>query len=125
MRETATSAIPMEALGLYRLAVAATPGAEIKANFGFPYTAVNGNMHSFLDKSGTFALRLTALDRIAFCNAFGGTPYVHETGTVLNEYLAVPFEVLANTDLAVAWLGRSLDYARTLKPKPVAGRAAA
>ena len=52
--------MPAETLAEYSAAVKATPGAELKGA-SMPYTSVNGNMHSFLDKLGVCALRLIIL----------------------------------------------------------------
>ena len=60
--------MPAEKLAQYTAAVKATPGAELKGA-SMPYTAVNGNMNSFLDKLGTCAVRLSKPDRDAFCRS--------------------------------------------------------
>jgi hypothetical protein len=110
------AAIPPHALAGYRAAVAATEGAELKGA-SMPYTSINGNMYSFLDKVGTMAIRLGDAERRTFAAQFGTGPYLHESGSVLREYVSAPRAMLANTRAAAEWLGKSLAYAKTLKPK--------
>ena len=119
----AVPAMPEAFLRQYEAAVTATSGAELKGA-SMPYTSVNGNMYSFLDKTGVMAVRLGKADYDAFLAEFDAKPYVHETGTVLREYVAAPAPLLADTKKAAAWLGRSLAYAKTLKPKPTRKKAA-
>lgn len=38
-------------------------------------------------------------------------------GSVMKEYAEVPGELLPNTEALVPWLQRSVEYAKTLKPK--------
>jgi hypothetical protein len=82
-----------------------------------PYTSVNGNMYSFLDKAGVVAIRLGEADRDAFMR-IGGTIYVHETGAAMREYVTAPPALIGNTKALAGWLGKSLGYAKTIKPKP-------
>jgi TfoX/Sxy family transcriptional regulator of competence genes len=116
MSPRAAPAMPAHALAGYRAAVAATEGAELKGA-AMPYTSVNGNMYSFLDKVGTLAIRLGDAERQAFSAQFGTGPYLHESGSFLKEYVAAPRALLANTKAASEWLRKSLAYAKTLKPK--------
>ena len=111
----AASAAPETETALYIAAVAATKGAELKGATT-PYTSLNGNMYSFLDKHGVFAVRLDAGERAKLIE-LGGTEYIHETGSRMREYVGAPKAILADTGQAVAWLTKSLAYARTLKPK--------
>ena len=116
MTKKPAPAAPEQAVALYAALVKAAPGAELKGA-SMPYASVNGNMHSFLDKTGVAAVRLSAEDRDAFAATFGGEPYVHETGAVMKEYVALPAALLKDTKAAGAWLKKSLAYAGTLKPK--------
>lgn len=111
----APSAAPPEETRLYAAAVEATEGAELKGATT-PYTSLNGNMYSFLDKQGVFAVRLGAEERAELIG-LGGTDYVYETGHRMREYVGTPADVLADTQQAAAWLAKSLAYAGTLKPK--------
>ena len=116
-------AMPPGTLAAYRVAVAATKGAELKGAT-MPYTSVKGNMYSFLDKQGVMAVRLGKADYDLLLSVAGSHAYVHETGTALKEYVAVPPAVLIDTKAAADWLGKSLAHARTLKPKPTRKNAA-
>lgn len=79
-----------------------------------PYTALNGNMFTFLDKEGCLAMRLPPDARAAHEAAHGGGP-VMQYGAVMKDYVAVPATA---TDADIADLfRRSLAYAQTLTPK--------
>ncbi len=108
--------MPPETLAQYEAMVKATPGTELKGA-SMPYTSVAGNMHSFLDKLGRCAIRLGKPEREAFLEEFNAELYVHETGTVMNDYVTMPPTLLGDAKAAARWLKRSLAYARTLKPK--------
>ena len=123
MSKKPASAAPLRETELYAAAVAATAGAELKGAT-MPYTSINGNMYSFLDKKGVMAIRLGTKDFDDFLAAFATKPYVHETGTVLREYVTAPASLLGQPKKAAAWLTKSLAYARTLKPKPSKRKAA-
>jgi hypothetical protein len=111
----ASSAAPETETRLYEAAVAATKGVELKGA-AMPYTSLNGNMYSFLDKVGVVAVRLGEAERVALTK-LGGEPYVHESGAAMKEYVSLPLKVLADAGRASMWLGKSLAYAKTLKPK--------
>jgi hypothetical protein len=117
MSSKPASAAPARETELYTAAVAATRGAELRGA-AMPYTSVNGNMYSFLDRNGVMAIRLDSQDYDAFRAAFAAVPHVHETGSVLKQYVAAPAALLADTGGAAVWISRSLECARTLKPKP-------
>lgn len=91
-------------------------GAEMKGA-SMPYTSVNGNMNSFLDKTGTCAVRLGKVEREAFLQEFATPIYHHETGVEMKEYVTVPPSLLSDARRLGGWLRKSLDYAKTLKPK--------
>jgi TfoX/Sxy family transcriptional regulator of competence genes len=108
--------MPAKTLAEYTAAVKATPGAELKGA-SMPYTSMNGNMYSFLDKKGLCALRLGKADREAFNQEFATSFYVHETGAVMQEYVTVPPSLLGDLRKVGGWFKKSLAYAKTLKPK--------
>ena len=100
----------------YDRLVAAVPEIERKGAT-MPYTAVNGNMSSYLDASGSMALRLSATDRTSFIEQFDTT--LHEAyGIVQKEYVTVPARLLGDTEGLLPWFRASLAYVLTLKPKP-------
>ena len=107
---------PADRLSLYERVVEATPGVERKGAT-MPYTSRNGHMFSFLDPSGSMALRLPADAREAFLALYGAGLAVQH-GRTLQEYVIVPGDLLERTDELQAWLARSHDWVETLKPKP-------
>lgn len=108
--------MPAKTLADYTAAVKATPGAELKGA-SMPYTSLNGNMYSFLDKNGVCALRLSKGDCAAFNQEFATNFYVHESGAVMQEYVTVPPSLLGDLKTVGGWFKKSLAYAKTLKPK--------
>ena len=82
-----------------------------------PYTAVNGNMFSFLDKEGNMGLRLSPKDRDEF-TSHNKAVLMEQHGRVMKEYVKVPFELLRDTNSLSKYLQKSYDYVLSLKPKP-------
>jgi TfoX/Sxy family transcriptional regulator of competence genes len=101
---------------LYENLVATTPAAERKGA-AFPYTAVNGNMFSILNKDGVLYLRLSDKERDAFVAEYMNKPVVMY-GALMKEYVAVPDALLANTTQLARYFAASYAYAKSLKPKP-------
>jgi hypothetical protein len=111
---------PPERVAAYDRLVAALPEVERKGAT-MPYTSVNGNMFSYLDASGSMAMRLSPADREAFIERFATT--LHEAyGIVQKEYVTVPASLLDDTDGLLPWFQSSHAYALTLKPKPTTRR---
>lgn len=103
-------------LEMYRDLVADTCGDRVKGKAN-PYTSLNGNMFSFLDKAGTLCLRLSEEDRTAFVTAFKTDP-VTQYGAVMKEYVAVPPQMIADPVVLKDWFTRCLAYAQSLPVKP-------
>ena len=116
------STIPPETLELYERLVA-TAGLQRKGDT-VPYTALNGNMFSYLDKQGQLALRLPAEARADFLDQYPTLP-VSPYGVAQPEYVYVPAELLADTIALAPFFAQSVAYARGLKPKPTASHRAA
>jgi len=111
-----TSPAPAAAVAAYDRVVATRPGLERKGA-KLPYTALNGNMSSYLDETGTLVLRLSAPDRESFLATYDSR--LHEAyGTVQKEYVDVPDELLADTAALAPWFCLSVDYVAGLRPKP-------
>jgi hypothetical protein len=109
------SRIPPECLAAYERVIAAVPGEECKGD-RMPYTSMNGNMYSFLDETGTLALRLSPAERMVFMERFDTS--LHEAhGHVMKEYVTVPPSMLDDLDLVAPWFVASHANAATLKPK--------
>jgi hypothetical protein len=110
------SKIPPEKLELYEKLVRTSPGIERKGDT-VPYTAHNGNMFSYLHASAGLALRLPPGEREMFLAKYG-TKVFDAYGTVQKEYVAVPDALLAKTAELKSYFKISVEYARSLKPKP-------
>ncbi len=106
-----------DALERYRALVAEATGEKVKGKAN-PYTSMNGNMFSFLDKAGTLCLRLSDEDRAAFVAAFQAGPVI-QYGAVMKEYVPVPPEVFADPGTLQGWFAKCRAYAQTLPAKPV------
>ena len=112
---TAGYAGPPDRLQLYERLVEATPGVERKGAT-MPYTSRNGHMFSFLDPTGSMALRLPPGARDDFVTRYG-TELAVQHGRTMQEYVMVPADLLERTDE----LARSHDWIGKLKPKPTTG----
>jgi hypothetical protein len=107
---------PPARLELYERVVATIDAVDRKGAT-MPYTSRNGHMFSFLDPTGSMALRLSSGDRDAFLTMYG-TTLVEQHGRVIQEYVVVPDDLLERTDELAGWFARSHDWIGTLKPKP-------
>ncbi len=108
--------VPPEKLALYEKVVATRPEVERKGA-SMPYTALDGNMFSYLSAEGVAALRLPAADRERFIQDHGAS-LMTAHGIVQKEYVAVPDSLLADTERLEPYFAASFAYARTLEPKP-------
>ena len=82
-----------------------------------PYTAINGNMSSYLHPRGEVALRLGPAQREAFLARYG-TKLFETNGVVQKEYVVVPGALLADTAALAPHFRDSFAYVASLKPKP-------
>ena len=103
-------------LVVYREIVAGTDGVEIKGK-KTAYTAINGNMFSFVDAAGLMCIRLGKDDKAAF-EAKHGTRDVIQYGAVMRGYVPVPVALLGDRAALRAVFALSVANARTLRPKP-------
>ena len=121
MSPKAAPSAPLDRVEAYDRVVAGVPDVERKGAT-MPYTSVNGNMFSYLDASGSMALRLSGADRAAFIEQFAAS--LHEAyGIVQKEYVTVPGDLLDDTEGLLPWFRASHAYALTLKAKPTKRRA--
>ena len=112
---------PPDRVEAYDRLVAEIPEVERKGAT-MPYTSVNGNMFSYLDASGSMALRLSEPDRAEFIERFSTTLH-HAYGIVQKEYVTVPVHLFDDTAQMLPWFRASHAYALTLKAKPTKRRA--
>jgi TfoX/Sxy family transcriptional regulator of competence genes len=102
-------------VALYDKLIATIPAIERKGDAN-PYTSLNGNMFTLLHQS-RLAIRLPDDEREKFLKKYKTTLF-EAYGTVMQEYVAVPDSLLANTKELEKYLTASYAYAKTLKPKP-------
>jgi hypothetical protein len=103
-------------LALYDKLIAANPEIERKGALN-PYTSLNGHMFTYLNPSGTLALRLAEKERKEFLKKYRTTLF-EAYGAVMKEYVTVPDSLLKNTKELGKYLELSYGYIKTLKPKP-------
>jgi hypothetical protein len=109
-----------ETLAQYGRLIDLAPGLERKGAAN-PYTAVNGNMSSYLHPRGEVALRLPPDQRAQFL-AEHKTTLFEAYGVVQKEYVTVPAALLADTWALAPYFVESLAYVASLKPKPTTKR---
>jgi hypothetical protein len=81
-----------------------------------PYTSLNGNMFSYVDKDGSVAIRFSKPDLERLLKDHDAEMMV-SYGAVMKEYLKVPEAVVTNSGELLKWMKLSFKYAKTLKAK--------
>jgi len=108
--------IPADKLELYNNLIAAFPKFERKGKTT-PYTSLNDHMTSFLDKSGTMGLRLSAADIESFINKHD-SKLMEQHGRTMKDFVEIPEGLLEDDKLMLTYLEQSHSNALSLKPKP-------
>jgi len=108
--------IPADKLELYEKLVATNPKVERKGAAN-PYTSLNGHMFTYLNPSGSLALRLPKEEREKFLKKYRTTLF-QAYGAVMQEYVTVPGSLLKNTRELGQYFALSYEYVASLKPKP-------
>ncbi|MEL7027251.1 MAG: TfoX/Sxy family protein [Pseudomonadota bacterium] len=103
-------------IALYDRLIAPHDGIERKGKT-MPYTAVNGNMFSFVDPDDRLCLRLSDEDRQAWAAEWPAEP-VMQYGSVMQGYVAVPSALAEDQEDLEVWFSKAVQSARALKPKP-------
>jgi hypothetical protein len=112
------TSVPADKLKLYERLIAVTHGVEGKSNFGSAYLAVNGNMYSMISKYGVVGIRLPELDIPGFLDKYKTTMFRGDPAWPPSKSMvAVPDDLLANTEELTLYLELSLRHTRTLRPK--------
>jgi len=107
--------VPPEKLALYDQLIATLPQVARKGATT-PYTSWNGHMFSFLASDGSLCLRLPREAREQFLKRYQ-TTLVQAHGTEMKEYVAVPEDLLQQTQELAPYFAASFAYVQTLKPK--------
>ena len=100
----------------YEKLIALFPEVERKGKT-MPYTSMNGNMFSFLDKEGKMGLRLSKNNFEEFIEKFD-SGQMEQHGRVMKEYVVIPDQLLKETEQLSEYFKMSLVYVASLKPKP-------
>jgi TfoX/Sxy family transcriptional regulator of competence genes len=108
--------IPADKLDLYDKLVRTNPKVERKGAANL-YTSLNGHMFTYLNPSGSLALRLPENEREKFLKKYRTTLF-EAYGAVMNEYVTVPDSLLRDTKTLQRYFQLSYEYIKTLKPKP-------
>jgi hypothetical protein len=108
--------IPSDKLELYEKLVRTNPKVERKGAAN-PYTSLNGHMFTYLNPSGSLALRLPNEEREKFLRKYQTTLF-EAYGVVMKEYVTVPDSLLRDTKTLQRYFQLSYEYIKTLKPKP-------
>jgi TfoX/Sxy family transcriptional regulator of competence genes len=106
---------PVDKIALYKKLVATNPSIEQKGA-SMPYTSFNGNMFSFIDKNGLCGIRLPEKKRADFIKKYK-TKLFEARGTVLKEYVTVPYNLLNDTKALKKYFDLSYEYVKTLNSK--------
>ena len=108
--------IPADKLELYEKLVKTNPHVERKGAAN-PYTSMNGHMFTYLNPSGSLALRLPENEREKFLKKYK-TALFQAYGAVMKEYVTVPDNLLKDTKTLQQYFQWSYEYVKTLKPRP-------
>jgi hypothetical protein len=100
----------------YTRVVAIHDGIEIKGAKS-SYTAINGNMFSFIDDEDRLCLRFSEA-RKEELNVLHDSSDVIQYGAVMRGYVALLDDVARNKDMLDSLFTESLEFAKSLKLKP-------
>lgn len=113
------TSVPPDKLALYEKLIESVPEIDSKSNFGSAYTAINGNMFSMISKYGVVGIRLPADEHASFLEKYDTTVFRADPDWPPNrQYVAVPDDLLEDTEALKPYLEMSFEYVQTLKPKP-------
>ena len=102
-------------LNFYRHLVAGNTFVEIKGAT-VPYTSCNGHMFSYLEKDGSFGLRLPPEVLEEFLKKYNTTLF-KSYGIIKKEFALVPDELFKNKEELLPYFELSFVYVKSLKPK--------
>lgn len=107
---------PAEALEKYAAVVDAAASDAVVKGAKNPYTSRNGHMFSFLDADGSMALRLSDALTTQFLDRYDSGPVI-QYNRVMQGYVSVPADLLADTTALSDWFAKSYEWIGTLPPK--------
>jgi hypothetical protein len=114
------AAVPAAKVASYEKLLATHPEVERKGDTN-PYTSLNGHMFTHLAPPGTLAIRLGPDDVAAFLKKYKTTLF-ESYGVAKKDWVVVPDTLLKKTSELAPYFERSLEYVRSLKPKPSKSR---
>jgi hypothetical protein len=106
---------PRDKQALYDKLLATHPKIERKGAAN-PYTSLNGHMFTYLNPSGTLALRLPEKEREEFLKKYKTTLF-EDYGAAMKEYVTVPDSLFQRTKELSKYLDLSYAYIKSLKTK--------
>lgn len=107
-------------ISVYDRLIAAHPDLQRKGKTT-AYTAINGNMFSFVGPDGEMCLRLSPEDTAVFGETWDIAPVIRYK-SVMRGYVAVSAALLRDEATLAQWFAKAVSHARTLKPKPTTRR---
>jgi TfoX/Sxy family transcriptional regulator of competence genes len=96
--------------------MAAYADAPVRKTFGSPCAYVNGNMAVGLHGAEWF-VRLPPEAAAELLEIDGAGPFSPMPGRAMTGYVVLPDSVLDDEAARSHWIGRSIDYVRSLPPK--------
>ena len=99
----------------YREVFEKIPGIEVKKKAN-PDTSMNGNMFSFLDKSGALCLRFSKADRSAVMDKHQLEP-AEQHGAIMKEYVGVLEHIAVDPNALRTCFEKFVAYALSLPAK--------
>lgn len=108
---------PQALIDLFEKSVPSGDGITLRKMFGYPAAFANGNLFIGLHQND-FIMRLSDKDRHRFSTEFGDRTFEPIKGRPMREYVRLPEALLTDPRKRAAWIRRSLQYARSVVPKP-------
>lgn len=107
-------------IALFETLAPKDPRVAVKKMFGWPCCFVNGNLFAGLHKQGMI-FRLSDADRLEFLELEGAADFEPMPGHKMKGYTIFADALNRDPGELKAWIGRSLEFARSLpeKKKPV------
>ncbi len=91
--------------------------ANPRKMFGYPSCFVQDRMCTGLHQEN-WIIRLREEDRLEIFMEHQTTPFEPMKGRIMKEYVILPEEILADEKLLLSWIERSIQYVKSLPPKP-------